>query len=58
MNTKMPKKITKTEAPVVNEIKNTVVVSGIGKLEPFGNEETHRLVAKVNEIIDKLNGRN
>lgn len=56
------KKAKVTATPEVQEfgivtstpINNVVVVPKIAKLEVFGNEDMHRVVAKINEIIDAL----
>ena len=55
MEKKTKSKIVPASSTPFNVVK---IMEQIGKLEPFGNEEIHRLVAKVNEIIDKLNGSN
>lgn len=48
------KKTTKEEI-TASPIENTVAVKiKIEKVEPFGNEEMHKLVAKINEIIDHV----
>lgn len=43
--TPKPKPV-KATASVVEEVKK------IAKLEPFGNEDMHKVVSKINEIID------
>ncbi len=50
MNTKMKKKIEEKEEVIEQE-----TVIPITKLAPFGNEEMHKLVEKLNEVIDKIN---
>lgn len=48
MNTNMKKKeICPVDEPIVKK--------EIGKLEPFGNDDMYKLVAKINEIIDYVN---
>ena len=65
MNISMKKKTTKpkaTDSAIPHEevfasslAANTFVFKEkISKLEPFGNEDMHRLVAKINEIIDHV----
>lgn len=51
MNINM-KKIVKKIEEVVEPVKEICTKPAIAKLEPFGNDEMHKLVAKINEIID------
>jgi hypothetical protein len=50
----MPKKETKV-VPVTSTSYQVEEVKSIEKLEPFGNEDMHKLVAKINEIIQQIN---
>jgi hypothetical protein len=56
MNINMKKKIVKKVKEVVTStpIVSTVSLPKIGKLELFGNEDMHKVVNKINEIIDAL----
>ena len=56
---KVSSKVTATPEPEPIYVSGTDVieeVKKIDKLMPFGNEDMHKLVAKLNEIIEHING--